>query len=332
MIYWTSFGKSPDLRVDIDADRGRHFECDLPQLMFYPFPRITARRAYNARNKLQAILGSYYAKFGDHHEDAAGITRHRADVLRKFGVHGADVGIFELALLHVGTANTIPTLYWFFVHIISRPDLVDRLREEVSHTAVSNGGNVRIVNVQTLTNECPLLVSCYREAIRLSNQGEGARKVMADTTISDGKGRSYLLKEGINVQMPVETLHNLQQVWGADAAEFNPDRFMDHVNGGNNETVKLQRASYIPFGGGKHLCPGRNFAMAENLCFVVAFVLGFEVSSMDGKPFKLPSMEQRGITSAVCKPVHNGESLGMRFKRRKGWEAIEWQFTSGTKL
>lgn len=311
------------------ANHGRDFEHDLAQLMFFPLPQYTASKPYNARAKLQAALNDYYAKKGDHHEDAAGITRHRADVLRKFGVQSSEVGIFEVALLHVGTSNTIPTLFWFMTHVISRPELVARLREEVSHVAVSNGANVRTVNVQTLTNECPLLVSCYREAIRICNRGEGQRKVMKETTISDGKGRSYLLKEGTNIQMPVETVHNLQQVWGEDANEFNPDRFLEQVKGANNENVKAQRVSYIPFGGGRHLCPGRNFAMAENLGFLVAFVLGFEVSSMDGKPFVLPAMEQRSMTSAVCKPVGEGEGFGMRVKRREGWEKVEWQFTSG---
>lgn len=292
-------------------------------------PSVTARKGHAARKRLQSALQAYYGKLGD--KDAAGITKCRANCLRKFGVPDNRVGIFELALLHVSTANTIPTLFWFVAYIITRPDIVERLREEASGVLEHGTDGEVTVDVNNLAEKCTLLVSCYREAIRLNNKATGNRRVMADTTISDGKGNSYLLKEGINVQMPAEPLHLLEDVWGPDAAEFSADRFLDQAKGLNNDKVKAKRSSYIPFGGGRHLCPGRNFALAENLGFMVEFLLSFDVVPLDGnwETFKEPERAHIALVQAVCQPKKHGEGFGARIRRREGWENTKWKWTSG---
>jgi len=52
---------------------------------------------------------------------------------------------------------------------------------------------------------------------------------------------------------------------------------------------ELRKAGYIPFGGGKHLCPGRNIAFAEILGTLAALLLGFEVRGTDGGLIQVPS-------------------------------------------
>jgi cytochrome P450 len=155
---------------------------------------------------------------------------------------------------------------------------------------------------------------------------------MADTTISDGRGGTYVLKKGVDVQTSADTLHMAESVWGPDVREFNPGRFLEHGNNLTSEQTKARRVSYVPFGGGRHLCPGRNFAFAENLGFMVTFVLGYDVSPLDGNwsTFKPPLQDQCALADAVCKPVNNGRDLGLKFKRRPDWEAAKWRFVVGS--
>ena len=156
---------------------------------------------------------------------------------------------------------------------------------------------------------------------------------MADTTLSDGKGRTYLLKEGTDLIMPSKPLHLLEPVWGGPeappATEFWADRFMQHEKA--TPESKARRASYLPFGGGRHLCPGRNFAFAENLGFMVSFLLSFEVEPLDGNwaAFKVPEATQCPFTNTVQKPVRNGDDFGMKLRRRVEWEGVKWKYTSG---
>ena len=294
-------------------------------------PSITARKPFKARARLQSALGKYYASFADENEDAAAITKQRAETLRKYGINGAQIGTFELALLHVATSNTIPTLFWFVAYVFTQPELVAQLQEEAMN-AIERGPDDKVtVNLDVLSEKCPLLVSSYKETIRLANSAVGNRKVMADTTISDGKGKTYLLKEGTALQMPSDVLHHSEAVWGSDVEQFRADRFMDQGDDATKDSIKVKRVSYVPFGGGKHLCPGRNFAFAENMGFVLSLVLGFTVSPIDGDwgSFKPPQQQQCSLVAAVRKPVLDGENFGARVARRKGWESTQWNYVSG---
>lgn len=294
-------------------------------------PSITARKCYDARTRLQAALTKYYDSDGDSHPEVAQIVKNRANVLRKSGL-GKEAGMFEVALLHVATSNTIPTLYWFVVNVFSRPDLVARLRDELAPVAHfgANGGEVTL-NIGSLEDQCPLLVRCYRETMRLSLQGMANRRVMEDTTITDGRGASYLLKKGINVQMSVKVSHSLTEIWGPDAASFDPERFIVRSGKDHFEEEKLKKASFMPFGGGKHLCPGRNFAFAENMGFVASLVLGFDVVPLDEDMMPThngPEMAPCLLTGTGVKPVRDGEGYGVRIRRREGWESVKWRYTS----
>lgn len=311
------------------------FETQLSYLLMDVAPSVVAPKAYQARKNLQKALNGYYGAGGWEDEDASGIVKARAGALNKFGVPASYIGTLELALVHVGTSNTIPTLFWFVSHVITRPELVARIRNEAEAMVERKEGQDEVtVNVDELADKCPLLVSCYREAIRLGNKAVGNRRVLEDTTISDGKGRTYLLKKGIDVMMPSEPLHRSDNIWAAgsdggsvppNATEFDSDRFLDI------EKNKTKRAHFLPFGGGRHLCPGRNFAFAENLGFMVSLLLGFDVGPTDGDwtSFEPPAMDRCTITGAVSKPVNDGKGFGMKVTRREGWQGVRWRFTSG---
>ncbi|RGP74625.1 prostacyclin synthase [Fusarium sporotrichioides] len=299
------------------------FEAGLNILLVNIFPAITAPKAHQARARLQAALGKYYGARSYDDKDASEIVRARAGAFVKYGVPDEEVGHIELALLHVGTANTIPTLYWFFVNVFNRPELVQRLREEVLTVIQKDGEDKAVVDVTVLDEKCPLLVSCYREAIRLSNQAVGNRRVLEDTTITDSKGNPYLLKKGENVQVSAAVSHSLD-TWGKDVSTYKPDRFLE--NKANAETDKARRSAFIAFGGGRNLCPGRNFAFAENLGLVACLLAGFVVTLPDGPGF--PASADCSFSQAAVKPVNDGEGFGVRIERRVEWQEIQWSFKS----
>ncbi|TEA10841.1 Cholesterol 7-alpha-monooxygenase [Colletotrichum sidae] len=307
------------------------FDEGLTGLMFTPFNKFTQRRTYQARARLQAALANYYGPGMDANDDVAQLVKNRANAMRKNGMLSRDVGEFEIALLHVATSNTIPTLFWFVAHVFHRPDLVASLMDEVLPVVQHGGdGNVTI-DIGDIDERCPLLVSCYREAVRICNKGLGNRRADKDTTISDGKGNTYLLKKGSNIQMSQEVFHSYEPAWGPNPTDYVAERFVEQGNGKPTDAEKIKKASYLPFGGGKHLCPGRTFAFAENLGLVAALVVGFEVTLLDAdrkRATEMISMDRSIFSSAVVKPLNHGEGLGARIKRRKGWETVIWRFTS----
>lgn len=256
----------------------------------------------------------------------------RAAFYRQYKISADDIGKLELALLHVSTANAIPTLFWLITFIASDPALVASLREElpsvITVSESKDGKREAHVDITKFDPHCPLLVSCYREVVRLVNSQLGTRRVMADTTISDGKS-TYLLRKGWDVNMPSGVSHLSTGSWGPNAASFDARRFMKlDAKGTMSEKAKEEKRAYIPFGGGKHLCPGRNFAFAEILGFVAALLMGFDVKAKDGGLIEVPEIRRAKLGEAVSKPFGKGLAMGANITRRQGWEDVVWQFTT----
>lgn len=305
------------------------------KLIINVYPSITAPAGYKGRERLQTKLVKYYTARHDLEPDVAMMTKARAATYRDNGLSDTDIGHLELALLHVATTNAVPTLFWNFTFITSDAALLAKIRAELLTIISISGAKEKreaVIDITKFEANCPLLVSSYRETIRLANAQLGSRRAMADTTISDGTN-SYLLRKGCDVQMPAGVPHLASKIWGPTAASFDATRFLKPEDRGLKSTKekdddKEQKKAYFPFGGGKHLCPGRNFAFAEILGMIAILSLGFEVRGTDGNVLKVPVMERPRLGEGVAKPRGEGLKLGAKIVRRQGWEDIAWKFTS----
>ena len=294
-----------------------------------PAPNLFAPKALAARNQAQAKLRPFYVNHLDEGDDVSALMQDRAAMNRRLGIPDDEISIIEFSMPWVGTTNSVPTLFWLFAHVLTSPDLVARVRSEVQAvTAVTTdalgGRTAAAIDVAGLDKACPILLSCYRETLRLYSDQLGNRRVMADTTLRDpDSGHEYLLRKGVHVQWPSIVPHRLKSVWGADANEFRPDRFVDTPSA---EEEKLRQGANIPFGGGRHLCPGRNFARAEILGMVGALALGFEVEGA-----RVPAAADPYLGTAMQRPEWEGQNPGLRVTRRIGWEDVRWSFLCGEK-
>ncbi|KAK4446199.1 cytochrome P450 [Podospora aff. communis PSN243] len=296
------------------------FENNIQPLFVGVIPHIIARKAYLAREKIQAVLVPWYLARKDQAEDVSAIAKARSNSSREFGMPEEEIGRIEVALLFVATTNTIPTLYWFMVNVWLRPELVEELCKEVLPLVkISKDGSQRTatLDISKLEEQCPLMVACYRESVRLGNQGLGTRRVIRDTILTDSQGNERLFKAGVDVLWSAKEMHRSGDAWGNNVTDFNPDRFREENYG------RTQKQAYVPFGGGKHLCPGRNFAFAENLGLMAALVVGFRFEGLDPKDFRLGEAK---FGEAVAKPPPDAQGDDVVLKRKEGWEDVEWKF------
>lgn len=323
------YGPENPIRGDKLVEDVWTFETGLPYLFFHIFNSKTLQRTKEARRRLQLALGKWCSNMKQDDEQVSAYIRNRVGILRGYGVEGQKLGDIEVGLIHVPTSNSIPTLFWFFMHVFTRPDLVLQMRAEVELIAERGPGNVVTVNVDDILEKCPLMISAYREASRICNGFTCNRIALEDTTITDRHNRSYLLKKGSSVKIPAGVMHASTEIWGEDAAVFRADRFMD--KGLTSEQAKLRRSAWTPFGGGAHMCPGRNFATAEIYGFMTALLLGYNVEPVDGNwdMYTPPPMASCPQATSVCKPVDEASVCGTRLTRRSGWEEAQWRFISG---
>lgn len=168
---------------------------------------LGSTKAFEAREKIHKTMMTYFAEKHDQNDDVAAMIKLTAGGWRAMGLDDNQMARFSLPLIWGATSNTPPTIYWFFVKLMLRPELMERVCRELeadkSETPVlevtldKNGKTTgAVIDITQLDTKCPLLVSCYREAMRLGNQNMGLRMVNKELTVTDEDGTPYLLKKG----------------------------------------------------------------------------------------------------------------------------------------
>ncbi|KAG4910538.1 hypothetical protein JHK87_056654 [Glycine soja] len=106
---------------------------------------------------------------------------------------------------------------------------------------------------KTLTSR-EVMKCVMNEVLRLYPPAPNAqRQAREDIKVDD-----ITVPNGTNMWIDVVAMHHDPELWGKDANEFRPERFMDDVNGGCNHKM-----GYLPFGFGGRMCVGRNLTFME---------------------------------------------------------------------
>ena len=184
--------------------------------------------------------------------------------------------------------------------------LLKEIRTEIDQAFLGRGGACSSPNISHLLEGCPLLNSAYDEVLRYTNNAMGVRLVVNQTRIG-GK----TLRPGRKLLMPYRQMHLDGDAWGAEAANFDPGRFM--------RDKSLSRSpSFRPFGGGNGYCPGRFLARREVFMFVATVLRRFELSlfpSSDGSKPKFPSLDETTPTGGILSPAA-GEDVILQVQSR----------------
>ncbi|KAK1948933.1 cytochrome P450, partial [Colletotrichum sublineola] len=335
------FGDKSSLMTDATLIRDFwDYESGQAQLLMKPFPSLTARKAYKGRARVQQALRRYLRQDFDNMADVSAIVKERVAINRKWGLPVDDVADHEFGMLFVSVTNAIPTLFWMICYVFRDPALVADLQKELllladiqdstdSKCPLTRRFTFSVAKFQT---SCPLLVSTYKEVMRFTNRSMGTRRVLEDTLISytpssaSGEVReeqTYLLRKGANILIPAIITNFDPEAWGENVHDFDPRRFITT----DRERERAQNRAFNPFGGGKHLCPGRFFADAEILGTLAALVLGFDIETPEGSRLEVPPINNN-LAEAVGKPLQSAqENTLARIRRKPGWEDVEWAYT-----
>ncbi|GJC78980.1 25-hydroxycholesterol 7-alpha-hydroxylase [Colletotrichum liriopes] len=289
-----------------------------------------------------SALTTYFLSSHDlEDEDVAQMTRETTRLQRERGFNPTDLAAAQVVIIHGSLVSAVPTVFWVVAHVFSNIGLLTRLRDEVLAAVTitkdeASGMRRVLITTDRIESRCPILTAAFREAQRLAAVGTLHRRVLNDTEITatvGGARMTYLLKKGTAVLVPVVPSHRNYEAWGDEVDEFDVNRFLaedmkgvqaTQGNVGGIKKVSMSRKkAYFPFGGGKELCPGRNFATAEALGTLVVLVLGFDISAPDGSVLKLPPQGFSKMTSQTARPLETAD-LRASVKRREGWENVIW--------
>lgn len=341
------FGAEDPLNKDHDLLNERDFNDGLSGLIIGFCPSIFAPRAYRARAALQAAFSNYYLNHHEDERDVSHLIKERAKIYRERGIDPLEIAKQELSLLQLFTGDPINIAFWLFIYIATDPVARDMIRIEIMAAIRPETGRAGwedvILNIATLEERCPQLVSAYKEAERLVVSQVSIRRVVEDTVISDGEC-NYMLKEDADVQIPAGLCHLSKEVWGKHADAFNFRRFYTPVTTGDaarrmtqpdpaeeaaqQALFRSRMQAFFPFGGGKHLCPGRQYASVQILALIVPLIVGFDIKSRNGGFIERPEMVRGRLGEAVSRPSTEGMRMGAILIRREQWQGAVWKYVS----
>ncbi|CAG8720131.1 13507_t:CDS:2, partial [Cetraspora pellucida] len=160
-----------------------------------------------------------------------------------------------------------------------RPELWDEIYEEQLNIHNESNGNLSIEDVNKMVK-----LDCFiKESFRYSIDIAQLPHIMTDKSYTFNNGATIPKDREVYIYMR-DTAFS-KELFGETANEFQPKRHITSNSNGkivHSQATKLHK-SFLTFGGGKHACPGRFFAVSEIKIFFHMLILKYKIRTESGK-------------------------------------------------
>ena len=205
-----------------------------------------------------------------------------------------------MTFLAAGHETTASAFSWALYMMCQHPKVQIRLREEIRSHITSLDDSIDDVKIDGI----PYLHAVCNEALRYyAPVPITLRDAAHDTTIL-----GQFIPKGTKIVVAPWAINLNKALWGEDAEEFNPDRWM--APGATNSGGAVSNYAFLTFSHGPRGCIGSRFAVAELACLLTAFVGRYEFEMRDPNE----KIEVKGGITA--RPRHG---LWLKLKAVEGW-------------
>ncbi|RLN68235.1 hypothetical protein BBJ28_00015720 [Nothophytophthora sp. Chile5] len=210
-------------------------------------------------------------------EKAGKTTEHvEKDLVSLFAASGEmDANTVRDAALNLfvaGKDTTSFSLSWFIVNMNRYPRVLAKLREEIEKNLPAlMTGELDAPSMEDL-QKLPYLEAAVRENLRLY-MSTVHRAPNRSTTLADGTFVPY----GAHVIVPVYAASRVPEIWGPDAEEFRPERWIDEATGKLQTVSPFKSLSFI---GGPRQCLGMRFALLEMRVVLAVLLSRFDFETV----------------------------------------------------
>ena len=205
-----------------------------------------------------------------------------------------------MVLSSAGSDTTAASLSSIMYHLYRDPTALQRLRDEIDERSAA-GKISDPVKFHESKEEMPYLQAVIKEAIRIYPAvGLPLLRVVPEGG-ADLCGHSF--PEGTVVGINAWVAHRNEDVFGPDASEFRPERWLTN----DREKLGLMERYNLTFGGGSRACAGRHVSYLEMSKIIPQLVRSFDFE------FDLPQKEWTTRNYWFIKPT----DFFARVKRRR---------------
>jgi len=183
-----------------------------------------------------------------------------------------------LNIMIAGRDTTATTLSSAIYLLSMHPDALSRLRKEILDTV----GPIRRPTYEDI-KEMKYLRAFINETLRLYPPVPfNIRESIEATTLSPitPGGKPVYIPPKTGVSYCVMVMHRRKDLWGPDADEFDPDRFLDHRL---HKYLTPNPFIFLPFNAGPRICLGQQFAYNETSFMLIRVLQQFSHIALDGE-------------------------------------------------
>ncbi|KAJ7749832.1 cytochrome P450 [Mycena maculata] len=264
---------------------GKLFEAALPYI-----PDVLFRLAFRIPTKTVRMFQEYHRITDNLSRDLA--EQNRADRAsgKAEGFFGAfvsdgsvpdqEIGVHLRTILIAGEDTTGATLGWILYKLAQMPGFQQDLRQEIQLsdlTERSDYNNMPLLNA--IINEVLRMYCAFPLAERTATEDCVLPLSQPITTITGAQISAVPVKKGQCFYLAIANYNRLNSIWGPDAEEFRPSRWLDKSP---RTGISLgPHPSGLAFLGGPGVCLGWRLAILELQVFVAELIGKFVLTLPD---------------------------------------------------
>ncbi|CAN1295362.1 Cytokinin hydroxylase [Linum perenne] len=181
-----------------------------------------------------------------------------------------------------GHETTALLLTWTVMLLASNPCWQHKVRAQVNQVCNSDPVSLEHLPKLNLVRQLNMVIN---ESMRLYPPAT----VLPRMAFEDIKLGDLNIPKGLSIWIPVLAIHHSKELWGKDADEFNPDRFVSRTYAPGRH--------FFPFAAGPRNCIGQSFAMMEAKIILAMLVSKFSFTLS-------PSYRHAPVTVLTIKPKY----------------------------
>ncbi|KAI0547518.1 cytochrome P450 [Xylaria curta] len=175
-----------------------------------------------------------------------------------------------LTFLAAGHETTSSALTWACYLLAKYPNFQDILREEIRRALPDDLEIDQATDLGSILEPLPYLNGIMNETLRLyPTVPLTMRQAIRDSNIA-----GQVIPKGVIVILSMWQMNRSPEVWGPEAGEFRPERWIaagkPNSNGGANSNYE-----FLTFLHGPRSCIGQGFAKAEMRCLLASMIRNF---------------------------------------------------------
>lgn len=181
-----------------------------------------------------------------------------------------------------GEDTTANTVAWSLYELAKNPELQEKLRAELNEAGPDESVDYdRLPILNALLKEILRLYSTVPQTERVAAK-DSVLPLSAPITTPAGKVITEIpVKKGQHLVIAISSYHRLTSVWGDDAEEFRPERWLDGTAAASGASIGPY-SNLLAFLGGSRTCIGWRFSLAEMQIIVAELVRKFAFALPEG--------------------------------------------------